>query len=155
MKRKADSKPSERTIQCGLCPIKLMRSSLSKHFRDKHPGKKPFERGVTPISSYFASKPKVKKRKIEPRFYQYTEIDEQDRAKQEVFLHENSVALTKLPMEKLNQNWLKRHRPSLKKDSRSNPNSLTKFIQNFFKKRYLKPFIFRKLIWALFFYIPF
>jgi len=40
------------------------------------------------------------------------------------------VALAKLPLEKLNQNWLKKHRPSLKKDSRSNSNSssITSFL---------------------------
>ena len=74
-------------------------------------------------------------RKIEPRFVQYNESHENlgqcDRAKQEVFIHENAVALSKLPVDKLNQNWLKHHRSSLKKDARSNHNSIT--VQSFLK----------------------
>ena len=74
-------------------------------------------------------------RKIEPRFSNYNEIHEKkgrpDRAKKEIFIHENSVAMTKLPLEKLNQNWLKRHLPSLKRDSRSKNLSLA--VQSFIK----------------------
>ena len=51
--------------------------------------------------------------KVEQRFPNYTEIDEakrkRDQTKQEIFLNENSVAfLDKLPLEELNQNWLKK-----------------------------------------------
>jgi len=57
--------------------------------------------------------------KIEHRFSSYTEINEQDgkrdRTKEEVFLHENNIALNELPLEKVNQLWLKNHRSVLKK----------------------------------------
>ena len=73
-------------------------------------------------------------RKVERRFPKFNEIHEEkglrDRAKQEIFLHENFVAIDKLPLDELNQNWLKNHRPSLKKDARvKTTNSLS--IENF------------------------
>jgi len=42
------------------------------------------------------------------------------------------MKITKLPLEKLNQNWLKFYRPSLKKDSRSEQTSLSiaHFVKN-------------------------
>ena len=52
-------------------------------------------------------------------FTKYTEIQvangKRDRAKQEIFLHKNSVALSKVPLEELNKNWLKNYRSSLKR----------------------------------------
>ena len=47
---------------------------------------------------------------MEPRFASYNEVKEdkgkRDRAQQEIFLHENKVALEDLPLERLNQKWL-------------------------------------------------
>ena len=61
-------------------------------------------------------------RKTETRFAGYDETKEQqgkrDRAKEEIFLRENRVALEDLPLEKINQLWLKSHLPSLKKTSK-------------------------------------
>ena len=57
-------------------------------------------------------------REVEGRFSNYNEVHEmkgkRDSAKQEIFLHENSVRLDQLPLEELNQIWLKRHLPSVK-----------------------------------------
>ena len=57
-------------------------------------------------------------RKIESRFANYNEMEEskgkRDRANQEIFLHENSVSMSQLPLEELNQEWLKRHLASLR-----------------------------------------
>lgn len=57
-------------------------------------------------------------REVEPRFACFNEINEakgkRDRANQEIFLHENSVSLVNLPLEELNQVWLKKHQPSVK-----------------------------------------
>ena len=77
-------------------------------------------------------------RKVEQRFPNFNEVDEskgkRDRAQQEIFLHENSVALDKLPLEELNQNWLKNHRPSLKRDARKRAKTQTSLsIDNFLK----------------------
>ena len=56
-------------------------------------------------------------REVEGRFSNYNEVNEmkgkRDRAKQEIFLHENTVRLDQLPLEDLNQFWLKNQRPSL------------------------------------------
>ena len=49
---------------------------------------------------------------------------------QEIFLHENKVALEEIPLETLNQKWLKHHLPSLKKKSEGT----SKPIETFFKK---------------------
>ena len=58
-------------------------------------------------------------RKIESRFASYNEIEEsrgkRDRANQEIFLHENSVCMSELPLEELSQEWWKRHRSSVMK----------------------------------------
>ena len=77
-------------------------------------------------------------RKVEQRFPNYTEIDEakgkRDQTKQEIFLNENSVALDKLPLEELNQNWLKKSRFIKKKWKESCKNdkfsSHTTFFRN-------------------------
>ena len=52
-----------------------------------------------------------------------------DRANQEVFLHENPVALTNLPLEGLNKLWLKKHKSSLKLNSTKNVS-----VENYIKK---------------------
>ena len=60
-------------------------------------------------------------RKVESRFSAFNEIKlaagKRDRAEQEVFLHENPVATGDLPMEALNQVWLKKHLAALKSKS--------------------------------------
>ena len=60
--------------------------------------------------------------KTETRFTGYDEVKEsegkRDRAKQEVFLRENQVPLTDLPLEALNKEWLKSHLPALKSKSK-------------------------------------
>ena len=60
-------------------------------------------------------------RKTETRFAGYDEVKEskgkRDRAKQEIFLRENPVPLKELPLEQLNQAWLKSHLPALKSKS--------------------------------------
>ena len=60
-------------------------------------------------------------RKTETRFAGYDEVKEskgkRDRAKQEIFLRENPVPLNELPLEQLNQAWLKSHLPALKSKS--------------------------------------
>ena len=40
------------------------------------------------------------------------------RSSQEIFLQENRVPLTELPLETFNQAWLKSNRPALKKQSK-------------------------------------
>ena len=61
-------------------------------------------------------------RKTETRFAGYDEVKEsegkRDRAKQEIFLRENQVPLNDLPLEELNQEWLKSHLPALKSKSK-------------------------------------
>ena len=60
-------------------------------------------------------------RKTETRFAGYDEVKEsegkRDRAKKEIFLRENQVPLDNLPLEELNQEWLKTHLPALKSKS--------------------------------------
>ena len=60
-------------------------------------------------------------RKTETRFAGYDEVKEsngkRDRAKEEIFLRENQVPLNDLPLEELNQAWLKKHLPALKSQS--------------------------------------
>ena len=71
-------------------------------------------------------------RKTEPRFTAYNEIKEkegkQDRAGEEVFLRENRVPIGELPLEELNQEWLKTHRAALKTKSKKDV-----AIQNYLK----------------------
>ena len=72
-------------------------------------------------------------RKVENRFTAFNEVKlnsgKRDRANQEVFLHENPVALTNLPLEKLNKLWLKKHKSSLKSNSTKNV-----AVENYIKK---------------------
>merc|ERR1711924_148089 len=73
-------------------------------------------------------------RQVEGRFTNFTEINEtkgkRDRANQEIFLHENSLSLEKLPLDELNQIWLKMHLPSVKKSEKGKQVC----IENFLKK---------------------
>jgi hypothetical protein len=77
----------------------------------------------------------IRKVELEPRFSNCTEVDEQkgrpDMAKREIFIHENAVAISKLPVKKFNQNWLKQHLPSLQKDPRSKTEAKT--LQSYIK----------------------
>ena len=72
-------------------------------------------------------------RKVENRFTGFNEVKlnsgKRDRANQEVFLHENPVALTNLPLEGLNKLWLKKHKSSLKLNSTKNVS-----VENYIKK---------------------
>ena len=70
--------------------------------------------------------------KVEKRFTKFNETKEaagkRDRTKEEVFLHENRVALDELPLEDINQLWLKSHRATLKKHS-STDVSVKRFME--------------------------
>ena len=72
-------------------------------------------------------------REIEPRFSQFDEMKleqgKRDRAEQEIFLHENKVSLEALPLEELNQEWLKHHLPSLKKKKEGEALSIKSFMK--------------------------
>ena len=61
-------------------------------------------------------------RETENRFAGNDEIKERegklDRVKKEMFLRENQVPLDELPLEALNQTWLKSHLPALKSKSK-------------------------------------
>ena len=48
---------------------------------------------------------------------------------EEIFLRENRVPISELPLEELNQEWLKSHRAALKKTSKKDVS-----IQNYLKK---------------------
>ena len=71
---------------------------------------------------------------VEDRFSNYTEIHEskgkRDRAKQEIFLHENSVSMVNLPLEELNQMWLKKHLPGVKKSEKGKNVCIKNFINS-------------------------
>ena len=66
-------------------------------------------------------------------YYGFNEVKlnsgKRDRANQEVFLHENPVALTNLPLGGLNKLWLKKHKSSLKLNSTKNVS-----VENYIKK---------------------
>ena len=70
--------------------------------------------------------------KIERRFASFNEVKEaegkRDRTKEEVFLHENKIALDELPLEDINKLWLKKHRSALKKESKKDV-SLQRFME--------------------------
>ena len=73
-------------------------------------------------------------RKIKCRFANYNEMKEtkgkRDRANQEIFLHENSISMAELPLKELNQEWLKHHLPSVKKNSRGKKIAISNFHKN-------------------------
>ena len=72
-------------------------------------------------------------RKTETRFAGYDEIKEKDgkrdRAREEIFLRERQVPFKELPLDELNQRWLKSHRSALKKISQRYV-----AIEDFFRK---------------------
>ena len=67
-------------------------------------------------------------------FQNYNEVNEmkgkRDRAKQEIFLHENTVRLDQLPLEDLNQIWLKNHLPSVKKHGEGKQVCIDNFLKS-------------------------
>ena len=75
--------------------------------------------------------------KTETRFAGYDEVKEsngkRDRAKEEIFLRENQVPLNDLPLEELNQAWLKKHLPALKSQSKRDAT-----VENFLSSDTLK-----------------
>ena len=72
-------------------------------------------------------------RKVEPRFASFDEVKEskgaRDRAQQEIFLHENKVALEQLPLDDLFDAWSQSHLPSLKKRSDGKAKSVETFLK--------------------------
>ena len=72
-------------------------------------------------------------RKVEGRFEGFDEVKfnagSRDRANQEMFLRENPVALSNLPLEKIYKTWRKKHQPSLKTQSKKNV-SVSHFKKN-------------------------
>ena len=77
--------------------------------------------GVIRLSSNDTERVVKTIRKTETRFAGYDETKEEngkrDRAKQEIFLRENCVGLDDLPLQEINQLWLKSHLPSVKRKS--------------------------------------
>ena len=77
--------------------------------------------GVIRLSSNDTERVVKTIRKTETRFAGYDETKEQegkrDRAQQEIFLRENRVGLYDLPLQEINELWLKSHLPSLKHKS--------------------------------------
>jgi hypothetical protein len=73
-------------------------------------------------------------RKVEGRFSNYNEVREakgkRDRANQEIFLHENSVSLADVPLEDLNQLWLKTHLSSVKKSGKGKQVCINNCMEN-------------------------
>ena len=73
-------------------------------------------------------------RKVEGRFANFNEVHEskgkRDRANQEIFLHENSVSLANVPLEDLNQLWLKTHLPSVKKSGKGKQVCIDNFMES-------------------------
>ena len=95
----------------------------------------PWKGSRSPLNHQADTERVVKiQRKIESRFANYNEMKEskgkRDRANQEIFLHEKSISMAELPSKELNQEWLKHHSPSVKKNSRGKKIA----ISNFHKK---------------------
>ena len=76
-------------------------------------------------------------RKVEPRFASFNEVKEskgtRDRAQQEIFLHENKVALKSLPLDGLFDAWSQSHLPSLKKND-ARYDGKAQSVETFLKK---------------------
>lgn len=72
-------------------------------------------------------------RKVEKRFSNFNEVKEaagkRDRALQEIFIHENHIALNELPLESLHNVWVQRHWTSLKKRSAAKAMSIDTFLR--------------------------
>ena len=73
-------------------------------------------------------------RKTETHCAGYDEIKElkgkRDRAKEEIFLRENRVPISELPLEEFNQQWLKSHRPALKKKISKKDVAIENYLKN-------------------------
>ena len=73
-------------------------------------------------------------RKVEKRFSNFNEVKEaagkRDRALQEIFIHENQIALSELPLESLHNVWMQSHKSSLKKRSAAKAMSIETFLRN-------------------------
>ena len=70
-------------------------------------------------------------RKVEKRFNNFNEVKQaigkRDRASQEIFIHENPIALRDLPMDNLHKKWLQAHKSSLKKNAAAKALSIQTF----------------------------
>ena len=73
-------------------------------------------------------------RKVEKRFSGFDEVKEasgkRDRAAQEIFIHENPVALSELPLDKLHKKWVQTHKSSLKKKNAAKASTIENFLKN-------------------------
>ena len=73
-------------------------------------------------------------RKVEKRFSGFDEVKEasgkRDRAAQEIFIHENPVALSELPLDKLHKKWVQTHKSSLKKKKAAKASTIENFLKN-------------------------
>ena len=71
-------------------------------------------------------------RKVEKRFNNFNEVKQaigkRDRASQEIFIHENPIALRDLPMDNLHKKWLQAHKSSLKKNAAAKALSIQTFL---------------------------
>ena len=72
-------------------------------------------------------------RKVEKRFNNFNEVKQaigkRDRASQEIFIHENPIALRDLPMDNLHKKWLQAHKSSLKKNAAAKALSIQTFLR--------------------------
>ena len=72
-------------------------------------------------------------RKVEKRFCRFDEVKEasgkRDRAQQEIFIHENHIALEQLPLDKLHAKWVQTHKSSLKKKENAKALSISTFLR--------------------------
>ena len=56
-------------------------------------------------------------------------MGKRDRASQEIFIHENPIALRDLPMDNLHKKWLQAHKSSLKKNAAAKALSIQTFLR--------------------------
>ena len=72
-------------------------------------------------------------RKVEKRLNNLNEVKQaigkRDRASQEIFIHENPIALRDLPMDNLHKKWFQAHKPSLKKNAAAKALSIQTFLR--------------------------
>ena len=72
-------------------------------------------------------------RKVEKRFSNFDEVKEaagkRDRALQEIFIHENPIALNELPLETLHNVWMQNHKSSLKKRTAAKAMPIEAFLR--------------------------
>ena len=73
-------------------------------------------------------------RKVEKRFNNFHEVKQaigkRDRALQEIFIHENPIALRDLPLDNLHKKWMQTHKSSLKKNPAGKALSIQTFLGN-------------------------